>query len=77
MPKIRSPKPRGTKGAGKSKSLRIKLDGLVIHEESGNFQRKRVHRMPTPLTARRLEIECLSTHGAPVARVFEVRCYAD
>ena len=59
------------------RDYRIKLDGVVIHEESGNFLRKRVHRLPTPLTARRLEIECLATHGAPVARVFEIRCYAE
>lgn len=58
------------------RDYRIKLDGVVIHEETGNFLRKRVHRLPTPLNARSLEIECLATHGAPVARVFEVRCYA-
>ncbi len=55
---------------------RLKIDGVVVHEETDNFLRKRVHRLPVATTGRVVELECLATHGAPVARVFELRCYA-
>jgi len=55
---------------------RVKIDGKVVHEETGNFLRKRVHRLAAPVIGRVIEIECLATHDAPIARIFEVRCYA-
>lgn len=54
---------------------RVKIDGAVVHEETNNILRKRIHRLPAAVTGRTVEIECIATHGAPVARVFEVRCY--
>lgn len=59
------------------KHYRVKIDGRVVHEETGNFLRKRIHVLATPASGRRVEIECLATHGAPLARVFEVRCYGE
>ncbi|MCU0791402.1 MAG: FAD-dependent oxidoreductase [Opitutaceae bacterium] len=58
------------------RDYRIKIDGQVVHQETGNILRKRVHRLPAAVSGRVVEIECLATHGAPIARVFEVRCYA-
>lgn len=56
---------------------RVKIDGQVVHEETNNVLRKRVHRLPAAVTGRTVEIECLATHGAPIARVFEVRAYGE
>jgi hypothetical protein len=56
---------------------RLKIDGVVVHEETGNILRKRVHRLSAAVTGRSVEIECLATHGAPVARIFELRAYAN
>lgn len=39
-----------------------------------NFQRHRVHSF-SPHSARKLRIKVLATHGAPEARIFEVRVY--
>lgn len=54
---------------------RIRIDDQVVVEESGNFLRKRVHRLPTPVSGSNVSIELLATHGAPEARLFEVRLY--
>ena len=54
---------------------RVKIDGVVVHEETGNLLRKRVHRLAAPVSGKTVEIECLATHGAQVARIFEIRCY--
>lgn len=67
--------PRGPQ-APLVRHYRIKIDGKVVHEETSNILRKRVHRLPAPVSGRVVEIECLATHGAPVARIFELRCYA-
>jgi len=56
---------------------RLKIDGVVVHEETNNILRKRVHRLPAAVTGRTVEIECLTTHGAPIARIFEVRAYSN
>jgi hypothetical protein len=56
---------------------RVKIDGVVVHEETNNILRKRVHRLPAAVTGRTVEIECLTTHGAPIARIFEVRAYSN
>jgi 2-polyprenyl-6-methoxyphenol hydroxylase-like FAD-dependent oxidoreductase len=57
------------------RDYRVKIDGVVVAEETGNILRKRTHRLAAPVAGARIEIECLATHGEPVARVFEVRCY--
>ena len=54
---------------------RVKIDGVVVQEETNNILRKRIHRLPASITGRTVEIECLATHGASVARIFEVRIY--
>ncbi len=45
-----------------------------VHVERGNGSRHRVHRF-TPVTARRVRIEVLATHGGQSAHIFEVRIY--
>ncbi|MFQ6133158.1 MAG: FAD-dependent oxidoreductase [Armatimonadota bacterium] len=40
----------------------------------GNYQRRRIHRFPA-VTAQKLRLEVLATHGDKSARVFEVRVY--
>lgn len=54
---------------------RIHVDDRVVVEETGNFQRKRVHRLPQPVNGSTVRIELLATHGVPEARLFEVRLY--
>lgn len=66
--------PRGPQ-AKLVRHYRVKIDGVVVYEETDNLLRKRVHRLAVPTTGKTVEIECLATHGAPVARIFEVRCY--
>lgn len=55
---------------------RVKIDGAVVFEETANYLRKRIHRLPAPVTGAKVEIEVLATHGAPAARIFEVRLYS-
>lgn len=57
------------------KAYRLLLDGRVIAEVTDNYRRKRIHTLVTPLAGQKLEIEITATHGAPAARVFEVRIY--
>ncbi len=58
------------------KAYRIRVDGKVVVEETGNYLRKRVHTLAAPVSGRKVELEVLATNGAPTARVFEVRLYA-
>jgi hypothetical protein len=67
--------PRGPQ-ARLVRRYQLKIDGVVVHEETNNILRKRVHRLPEAVTGHIVEVECLATHGAPVARIFEVRIYA-
>lgn len=67
---IRGPQPETVK------HYRLFLDGRVVCEETNNYLRKRVHRLPNEMSARTITLEIISTHGAPVARVFEIRLYA-
>jgi hypothetical protein len=67
---IRAPQPETVK------HYRLLIDGSVVAEEKNNFLRKRVHRLAVPLRGRNVTLECLATHGAEHARVFEVRAYA-
>lgn len=57
------------------KAYRLLLDGRVIAEVTDNYLRKRIHTLATPVTGKKLELEVSATHGAPAARVFEVRVY--
>jgi hypothetical protein len=52
------------------------LDGKLVAAITDNLLRKRVHRFNEPITASRLRLVVKSTHGAPNARVFEIRAYA-
>jgi len=67
---IRGPQPETVK------HYRILLNGEVVVEETGNYLRKRIHRLATAIPFAKLEIEVLATHGVASARIFEVRAYA-
>jgi hypothetical protein len=58
-----------------ARDYEILLDGRPVVSVTDNLVRKRVHRLTTPLTARRLRLEVISTHGLGHARVFEIRAY--
>lgn len=68
--------PRGTQ-TKLVRHYRVRIDGVIVHEEKNNILRKRVHRLPAAVSGRMLEIECLATHGVPVVRIFEVRAYSN
>jgi len=53
----------------------IQLDDQPVVLATGNLLRKRVHRLEAPVSACRLRLVVKSTHGAPHARVFEIRAY--
>ncbi|MFO1451813.1 MAG: FAD-dependent oxidoreductase [Opitutaceae bacterium] len=52
------------------------LDGRVVVSVTDNHLRKRVHRLPAPVTAQRLRLHVRSTQGAAGARVFALHVYA-
>lgn len=54
----------------------VYLDNEKVLSIRGNYLRKRIHRLPAPVSGKTLRIEALATHGLSVARVFEVRAYA-
>jgi hypothetical protein len=66
---IRGPQPELVK------DYRILGDGEVLVEVANNWQRKRVHRLSETRKIQALRVEVTSTHGAPEARIFEVRVY--
>ena len=47
----------------------------ILGTFTGNYQRLRRHTF-APVQARALRLQILATHGDPLARVYEVRCYA-
>lgn len=47
----------------------------VVHRENGNYQRRRVHRLPSPVSTAALRISIGATNGLDHARLFEVRVY--
>jgi hypothetical protein len=53
----------------------LTVDGRVILSITGNYVRKRIHRLAEPVNARRLHVVVKSTHGVPEARIFEIRVY--
>jgi hypothetical protein len=67
---IRGPQPETVK------HYRVLIDGLSVCEEENNFMRKRVHRLTRPVLGTTVAVQCLATHGAQHARIFEVRLYA-
>jgi len=67
---VRGPQPETVR------DYRLLLDGKVIAEVTGNYLRKRIHKLAAPATGKKLELEVTSTHGSPAARIFEIRAYA-
>jgi hypothetical protein len=67
---VRGPQPETVK------HYRIRVNGEVVLEETGNYLRKRIHRLPESVPCIKLEIEVLATHGVINARLFEVRAYS-
>jgi hypothetical protein len=41
----------------------------------GNYHRRRVHRLTSPVETEELRVEVISTYGAPSARIYEIRVY--
>ncbi len=66
---VRGPQPETVR------SYRIHVGDTLVAEVADNFHRKRIHRIDTPSPASEITVEILATHGAPVARVFEIRLY--
>lgn len=67
---IRGPQPELVK------DYNVYIDQALALEVRGNYLRKRVHTLAAPVTARRVRIEVLATHGVGNARIFEVRLYS-
>ncbi len=59
-----------------ARTYRLYAGETLLHEESDNYLRKRVHRLPKPVTTDRLSLEVLATHGVEEARLFEIRLYS-
>lgn len=53
----------------------VLLDDRVVASVAGNYLRKRVHTLSSPVAASRLRLLVKATHGVPAARVFEIRAY--
>ncbi len=58
-------------------SIEVQVGGnwKAIHNERSNYQRKRIHKLATPIEASRLRIVVNKTNGIDHARLFEVRIY--
>jgi len=67
---VRGPQPETVR------HYRIFCDGQLVLEETNNYLRKRVHRLPAQSSGRLITLEILAAHGISVARVFEVRLYS-
>jgi hypothetical protein len=50
----------------------LSIDGRMLAEVRGNYQRRRVHVLDRPVAARRLRLTVTASNGAPEARVFEI-----
>jgi hypothetical protein len=55
----------------------LQLDGWQVETVTENILRKRVHRFAHAIEATRLRLLVKTTHGVPVARVFEIRVYSN
>lgn len=51
----------------------VLLDGVAVASVTGNVLRKRVHRLPQPVSVSRLRVHVKTTNGASGARIFEIR----
>src|SRR5690606_13852311 len=61
----------------KDYNLEAWIDGTweVLLEISGNYQRRRSHRLPTAVLTDRLRVMVTATNGDPSAQIYEIRCY--
>jgi hypothetical protein len=50
----------------------LSIDGRIVAEVSGNYQRRRVHSLDRPVAASRLRLTVTASNGSPEARVFEI-----
>lgn len=66
---IRGPQPETVR------DYQILLDGQEVVSVSGNYQRKRVHRLDAPRKVSRLRLVINATNGAPEARLFGIAVY--
>jgi len=66
---IRGPQPETVR------DYTLLLDGQTVITVSGNYLRKRVHRLDQPRLASRLRLHVTATQGLPHARLFECRVY--
>lgn len=66
---VRGPQPETIR------DYQIELDGKVVANITGNYQRKRVHRLEAPVPAKDLTLRVTATNGAPAARLFDLRVY--
>ena len=48
----------------------------LLDEVVGNHQRLRRHRVDPNMAVEGIRLHLKSTNGAPIARIYEVRCYA-
>jgi len=67
---VRGPQPET------AQHYRVMVNGKLLVEETFNYLRKRVHPVHSSEPVRVVELEILSTHGVPEARVFDVRLLA-
>ena len=66
---IRGPQPETVK------DYRIEWPGGSVCV-SGNYLRKRIHRLEAPATTDRIRVSVETTHGDAAARIFEIRAYS-
>jgi hypothetical protein len=61
------------------RDYRLEVQGeagwVVWHEETGNYQRRRVHQRATASLVSAVRLVVTATHGLDHARVCEVRVY--
>lgn len=50
-------------------------DWREVLRVEGNYQQKRVHRLPHPVPSQKLRVTVEATNGDPSAAIYEVRCY--
>jgi hypothetical protein len=53
----------------------LDAEGRILVEVRDNHQTRRIHALEPAAVTSRLTIECLGSHGAVPAALFEVRCY--
>jgi hypothetical protein len=53
----------------------LRVNGQLVAEVRGNYQRHRRHALPAGTRADAVRITVLATHGAPEASIYEIRVY--